>query len=94
MRRYLRFPGIFLILGPVILYAPHLLGRGALYFGTPALQFHPWRVFALRALLAGELPLWNPLSGMGTPLLANYQSAVERPIYATLLLRSLAISAG
>ncbi len=90
MRRYLRFPGIFLILGPVILYAPHLLGRGALYFGTPALQFHPWRVFALRALLAGELPLWNPLSGMGTPLLANYQSALFYPPNWALLLLGLA----
>jgi hypothetical protein len=53
-------------------------GKG-LYYGTISLQFHPWRVQAWRTILAGELPLWNPLSGMGAPLLANYQSALLYP---------------
>ncbi len=50
-----------------------------LYWGTPMLQFVPWHQFALEALKSGHLPLWNPLLGMGAPLLANYQSALLYP---------------
>lgn len=67
------------VLAPFVLFAPIYLTGKAIYWGTPALQFHPWRVFAWEALRAGELPLWNPLSGMGAPLLANYQSALLYP---------------
>ena len=50
-----------------------------MYWGTPILQFLPWRALALDALKGGELPLWNPLVGMGAPLVANYQSAFFYP---------------
>ncbi len=39
------------------------------------LQFHPWRQMVFDAWRGGELPLWNPYSLCGTPLLANSQSA-------------------
>lgn len=64
------------VLGPVLLLGPGLLHGSVLFWGTPLLQFLPWRTFALEMLSAGHLPLWNPLVGMGAPLLANYQSAV------------------
>jgi hypothetical protein len=70
---------IWLWVVPLVLIGPALLPGRALYYGTVSLQFHPWRVLAWRALLSGELPLWNPLSGMGAPLLANYQSALLYP---------------
>jgi len=66
-------------LAPFILLAPVWLGGQALYWGTPSTQFVPWWWQAWRTLQAGELPLWNPLLGMGAPLAANYQSALFYP---------------
>ncbi len=51
----------------------------AMFWGTPMLQFSPWWAQAWRTLQSGQLPLWNPLVGMGAPLLANYQSALLYP---------------
>ncbi|MCX8023860.1 MAG: YfhO family protein [Thermanaerothrix sp.] len=75
-----RFPkpsySIVLWLLPAFLIGGALLQGKVLYWGLPVLQFIPWRVFAYEQVLKGELfPLWNPLSGMGAPLLANYQLA-------------------
>src|SRR5438309_253742 len=39
------------------------------------LQFAPWRSLVFEAWSKGQLPLWNPYELMGTPLLANSQSA-------------------
>jgi hypothetical protein len=50
-----------------------------LYWGTPLLQFYPWRQFALETIRAGHLPLWNPYVGNGAPLIANHQSAIFYP---------------
>lgn len=68
-----------LLLGPFILLAPVWLTGKALFWGTVSLQFLPWRAFAWEILSSGHLPLWNPLNGMGAPLLANYQSALVYP---------------
>lgn len=64
---------------PVVLFAPVWLAGKALFWGTPSLQFVPWRWIAGQMLANMELPLWNPWSGMGAPLLANYQSALLYP---------------
>jgi hypothetical protein len=77
-RRYLCLPYAPIVAAPLILAFPILLG-GALYFGTPSLQFVPWRAWAWDVLLKGSLPLWNPLLGMGAPLAANYQTAFFYP---------------
>ena len=68
-----------MLLAAFILLAPVLLGGKALFWGTPILQFVPWRAWSWEILRQGHLPLWNPLSGMGAPLLANYQSALLYP---------------
>lgn len=68
-----------LLLAPLILFLPGLVRGEALYWGTPALQFIPWRAHAWELLRQGILPLWNDLSGMGAPLLANYQLALFYP---------------
>jgi hypothetical protein len=70
---------ILLTVGPLILFGPMLIRGQALYWGTPMLQFIPWRELALRLISLGYLPLWDPLLGMGVPLLANYQSALLYP---------------
>ena len=45
----------------------------------PLQQYWPWRRFACRWLLRGEVPLWNPHSFSGYPFLANLQSAILYP---------------
>jgi hypothetical protein len=50
-----------------------------MFWGTPSLQFVPWWVWAWGIIRSGNLPLWNPLLGMGAPLLANYQSGLMYP---------------
>lgn len=64
---------------PVLLLGPLLVRGQVLFWGTPALQFVPWWVYAWNSLRQGSLPLWNPLNGMGAPLLANYQFAFFYP---------------
>ncbi len=43
-------------------------------------QIYPWRHLAIEIWKTGQVPLWNPYSFSGTPLLANYQSAVFSPV--------------
>jgi len=51
-----------------------ILARGDLF-----LYFYPYWDYRARALLAGHLPLWNPLLFMGAPFLANSQAGVLYP---------------
>ncbi len=77
--------GIILI-APFILLFPVLFGGKALFWGTTILQFIPWRHLAVEILRQGQIPLWNPFSGMGAPLLANYQSALLYPLNWVMML--------
>jgi hypothetical protein len=74
-----QLPYLPIWLAPVILLAPIILSGQALFWGTPFLQFVPWRDAAWELLRSGHLPLWNPWAGNGAPLLANYQSALLYP---------------
>lgn len=71
-------PETVLILAVCVLFYRLLLGE-VLFWGTPSLQFYPWREMAFSQLRQGRLPLWNPLVGNGAPLLANYQTAIFYP---------------
>lgn len=73
-------PWVSIVMGPLLLLGPALLRGEVLFWGTPLLQFVPWREFAFDAIRQGHLPLWNPLLGMGAPLIANYQSALFYPV--------------
>jgi hypothetical protein len=86
------WPYLVVITAPLLLFAPFLIGQSVLYFGTPLLQFYPWRLAALAAVRAGELPLWNPWVGNGAPLLANYQSGLLYPPNWLALLLPLDLS--
>ncbi len=61
-----------------VLFYRLLVGE-VIFWGTPILQFVPWRSFAFDAIKAGGSPLWNPYAGFGAPLMANYQSALFYP---------------
>jgi hypothetical protein len=86
------WPYVVVCVAPLVLFAPFLLGLQALYFGTPLLQFYPWRQAMLAAVRGGELPLWNPWVGNGAPLLANYQTGVLYPPNWLALLMPLDLS--
>ena len=77
--KFIRWPVLPVCLGAFILLAPVYLSGKALFWGTPLMQFVPWWSIAWESLLDGHLPLWNPLLGMGAPLLANYQSGLLYP---------------
>lgn len=69
------------LLGIALLVTFHrLLLAEAFFWGLPSLQFVPWREYAFDLLRSGALPLWNPYNGAGSPLLANYQSALLYPL--------------
>ncbi|OGG01340.1 hypothetical protein A2Z33_02920 [Candidatus Gottesmanbacteria bacterium RBG_16_52_11] len=42
-------------------------------------QIYPWRIVAAEQWRKGSVPLWNPHNFSGTPLAANFQSAVFYP---------------
>jgi hypothetical protein len=48
--------------------------------GDTFLYFYPYWDYRSQALLAGRLPLWNPLLFMGAPFLANSQAGVFYPL--------------
>ncbi|MBI2621379.1 MAG: YfhO family protein [Candidatus Levybacteria bacterium] len=43
-------------------------------------QIYPWKWLVIDSFKSGNFPLWNPYAFSGTPLLANYQSAVLSPL--------------
>ncbi len=46
----------------------------------PVRQQYPWRSLAMNQIRHGSLPVWNPYSFSGTPLLGNFQSSVFYPL--------------
>ena len=54
--------------------------------------FYPMKLYTAGRLRAGEVPLWNPLSGAGEPWLANGQSGVFYPPTLLFLLPSAALA--
>jgi hypothetical protein len=50
--------------------------------------FYPLKIYTADRLRAGEIPLWNPLSGAGEPWLANGQAGVFYPPTLLFLLPS------
>ena len=49
-------------------------------------QYYPWRDLVISIFKQGSIPLWNPYSFAGTPLLADWQSAFFYPPNILMLL--------
>ena len=49
-------------------------------------QEYPWRLAVMQGWQSGEIPLWNPYSFSGSPLAANWQSAVFYPLTLMMVL--------
>lgn len=60
----------------------------------PILQTYPWRYEVIKSFKNGEIPLWNPYSFSGQPLLANLQSAVFSAFNLTFLIFPFAFAWG
>lgn len=74
----------FLLLLTVFYFRRQLVDGQVLYWGDIGLYFTPMEMFLRQNLLAGRLPLWNPLILCGTPFAGNPQTW---PLYpATALL--------
>lgn len=78
-QRFISLPFFPILVAPFLLFGLPLLTGATFFWGLPALQFIPWRGYAWQLMSQGMLPLWNPLNGMGAPLLANYQLALFYP---------------
>lgn len=74
------YPLLIVIAAPIILFIGPIIRGRVIFWGTPVMQFLPWQTEAFQQLKQGIIPLWNPLNGMGAPLLANYQTAIFYPV--------------
>lgn len=70
-------------------YFPWLDSKWGLPVGVPIKNpmpsdvismLYPWRSMGMQMLKSGQLPLWDPTILLGTPLLANPQSALLNPL--------------
>ena len=68
-----------------LFYAPILLGLRTFPDGDFTHHFLPFSLFLQDEVLAGRLPLWNPLTYSGHPFLADVQAAVFYPVSNALL---------
>ena len=87
-----------LALAVLLVFWRLLLTNRVLATGDAFAYFTPYRDFANQALRTGKLPLWNPFLFLGSPFLANPQSAVLYPLHWPFVAlsagKSLAASAG
>ena len=80
-------------LGLILLPLAGLLAAGRVAVDRDlATYFLPIRAYTAERLLDGEVPLWNPLNGLGEPWLANPQVGVFYPPHLLFLLLPLALA--
>ena len=72
-------PEFVVFCAPVVGFSAIIFNMKTLYWGTASLQFIPWRALAWDYIQNATFPFWNPLSGLGAPLMANYQVAIFYP---------------
>ncbi|MEA2827098.1 MAG: hypothetical protein QOG43_1537 [Actinomycetota bacterium] len=83
---------------PLVRTVPDDYRFGNVMLTDPVLQMHPWLEFNKDQIVDGDLPVWNPYNGAGTPHLANFVSAVlspfSVPFYVLPWPAALLVSAG
>lgn len=78
------WPPVLLAVLTLLYFWPQLVRGRALYWGDIGLYFLPMQVFLRQNLLAGRVPLWNPLILCGTPYVGNPQTWPLYPVSALL----------
>ena len=66
---------LWVALALAAVYLPMFLGR-IVFFRDVAHWIFPARIFVRDSLLRGELPVWNPLQGLGSPMTASVAALV------------------
>jgi hypothetical protein len=80
---------------PALLWLrPAFFGRQAPSFRDQGDFFFPLKLYTADRIGSGQIPLWNPLSGLGEPWHANGQSGVFYPPTLLFLIPSAALAAG
>ena len=90
-----RLSGVLAVAGiapPLFWFGPALLARLAPSYRDQGDFFYPLKLYTADRLRAGEIPLWNPLSGAGEPWLANGQAGVFYPPSLLFLIPSPAVA--
>lgn len=77
---------LLLLIPPVILFAPHLLGRQILLSGDTFYYFYPYRYTLWQGLQQGVLPVWESSALSGNPFCANPQANCYYPLSLLYLL--------
>ena len=71
---------IFILLFIVIFQYSEIIFHKKIFFIRDLTYiFHPWKTAVMESLINGKMPLWNPYSYCGMPLMANFQTAVFYP---------------
>jgi len=78
------WPPALLAVLTLLYFWPQLVWGRALYWGDIGLYFLPMQGFLRQNLLAGRVPLWNPLIFCGTPYVGNPQTWPLYPVSALL----------
>ncbi len=89
-----RLVGAAALVPAVAWLLPALIARQAPSFRDQGDFFFPLKLYTADRIASGQIPLWNPLSGLGEPWLANGQSGVFYPPTLLFLLPSPALAAG
>lgn len=68
----------FLVL-TLVFFWKSVLGRGVIGSFDLVVLFYPYKTYVRDLIGQGEIPLWNPLTQLGVPLLANIQTGILYP---------------
>lgn len=79
--------GSFLLLA-LAFFWKSVFGQGVIGSAELVTFFYPYKAYIRELISQGEVPLWNPLLYLGTPLLANIQAAILYPPNALFVLFS------
>lgn len=79
------FVGFFV--GAALLHLPYV-AKGFVEDADNLMQLLPYKAYVGQALRGGELPLWNPLAGIGMPVAGNPQYGLYYPANVLFVLLS------
>ncbi|MEM8535422.1 MAG: hypothetical protein AAGF95_31600, partial [Chloroflexota bacterium] len=64
---------------PLVVFAPIALMRGVFYILDVQYYFYPYHIMPANLIEQGHLPLWNPYTFSGIPLIGDGQTALFYP---------------
>lgn len=70
----------FILLAVIFQYRGIIFHEKIFFIRDITYIFHPWKTAVTESLIKGKIPLWNPYSYCGMPLMANFQTAVFYPL--------------